>query len=746
MASKQGNIEAGLLLVGPTSGQLFTPDEIFEEVVNAYPTEEGSYRSISDTIPYFPDPSTGDAPSSGASATYSPLQYGPVHGVFHALLRGGQRDVTLLHTGNQVWEWRPWSAQWYPLIGPSTVSVAQSFWQAPEPEANEWATQWVSTPTGIVIIPQNGRAHFYDGVVCAPLGFDEPPAPPVGLGPESSYGQWVPASNLGGVNDSGYPWHGLPGRPTSMHEHIGIPRVGTVFSPDIATTTAGDTTHVAGYLLPGRYRARVQFIDRWGNLSPMSPPSNDVQFDRMPSQWYRSLSTDSRWYKADAARMQVGWESVDTGPQHTRGRIIWRTKDLENSGDTRWWELPADAASHPDAFATMPDRQSRFYPDNIPDAWLINPSEEFDAVPTFRLGALCFGRMWIANAEGDEGMLRYSEPGLWGTFPSAGKIYPDPKGSAITGLHAVDAGLLVFTETSTFLMTEDDSGQRFRRNTLSSTIGCVAPDSIATMRDGSTIWLSQDGFSAHSGMQVANIFETHRRQAIRINKARYGRSSGVYDNESGQYQCWVPVNGSIEPNRRYKFNGQSWHWDDYDGTITVNQACVTSDHRRLHISCGSNGSDVGVWVHDRGGDAQAMTVKTGWLRAMRSKDKASVFRVMLWLRESHSSNSTTADQIQVKTRRNWRVEVVDTKTVEPYPDISPAGSRDSYEPNPSFWDATVGASTFVRRRRPFWAAADVNISHAEVFQLEISCPKGFEIMGLTFSEKPAADGGASSRR
>lgn len=745
---KKGSaIDGPTLLIGPTSSRLYKPDEVFDEIVNAYPTEEGSYRSIYRPAVLLPA-AGGGAPSSGSSATHSPLQYGPVHGIHHGLLMGGQRDVLLLHTGDQVWEFRWDSRAWYPLIGPTGVSAAQITWQEHFSRANKWPTQWVTTPTGIVIIPQNQRAYFFDGVIVGELGFSSPPSPPVGLGPTSRTGEWDGTLSLSGVNDLGYSVHGLHGRFGKQDEHLGVPRVGTVFSPDtstIASTT--DPAHSGGYLLPGRWRCRSQYIDMWGNLSPISGPSNDVSVERQPSMYWLTPTT-STWISVDKARRQIAWEGISTGPQHTAGRILYRTKDLENSGVADYFELPINGSAVAGAFATLPDRSSTFYPDNVPDAWLSNRAVEIDPVPNFRLAALAFGRLWIANSDGDEGMLHRSEVGRWGTFPTGGKTYPDPKAAEITGLHAIDAGLLVFTETSTFLVEENDGGDGFRTRTLSTTAGCIAPSSIATTRDGTTVWLGKDGFYTARGLVVEFAFSDHRRHVNGFSKSRLGFSSAVFDNESGQYQCWVPVDGGIEPNRRYKFDGSSWMWDDYAGDVSMKSVVVKEGTTSTQLGCGTVGSDTGVWVIDRGGAIQEMTVKTGWIRSMRSRSKGTVYRVHLWIRETSRSLGVDANKIKVETRRNWRADVVDTFYAEPRKVVD--ASRTFYESNADFWPITVGDSTVagasrIRRRRPLWVSVDVDIKHAEVFQLEISSTKKMEIVGLSITEIVSDDGGASAR-
>src|SRR5690606_1536865 len=101
-------------------------------------------------------------------------------------------------------------------------------------------------------------------------------------------------------------------------------------------------------------------------------------------------------------------------------------------------------------FATIPDNACTLYPDNTPDAWLLRKPIDPVPVPRGRIGTLAFGSLWLANTPTEPGLLRWSEPGMWGTFPRTNVMYPDPRGQEITGIAAVPDGLLVFTEMSLF--------------------------------------------------------------------------------------------------------------------------------------------------------------------------------------------------------------------------------------------------------------------------------------------------------
>jgi hypothetical protein len=475
-----------------------------------------------------------------------------MHGIHYARLKQGQRDVLLLHTGNQIWEFRWWDRKWYPLIGPTTVTQAQCNWEAPDDDARDWPTQFVTVHNGIIIIPQGGRAHFYDGTICAPLGFDETPSPPSPLGPESSKEEFDPqigaaANPLDGVNDIGFSRHRLRGRLGFMDPSLGYGRIGTVFTTGIITAdnidATSNTNHPrvlsSGYLLPGRFRYQTQLIDHWGNLSAPSQLSEEVRLRQRPAtRLGPSANPFFLWTGIENVQMQFAVQGVPTGPDHTRGRLIGRNKDLENSGDVTMYVLPQDGQGHEHSFATLPDNVTEFYPDNVPDAWLTTPmNTDVIPVPNFRLGALAMGRFWMANWDGAEGALVASEVGLWGTPLRSTLSFPDPQGAEITGLHAVDGGLLVFTRSSVFMISPNDRGDGFRQQTLSSTVGCVAPGSIATMRNGPTVWLGVDGFYAYANGTVQYIFADHEERVKQFNVGRIQRSVACFDWHQGQYNC-----------------------------------------------------------------------------------------------------------------------------------------------------------------------------------------------------------------
>lgn len=736
MGVRPETIDSPDLPVGDTTSKLVGADQLFQEVANFFPTEEGGYVSVYEPIPYLPRPTVGGPPQNGNSDPDVPI-YTTTHGIFHARLHQGQREILLAQVGREIWEFEGWRRAWRVLIGISGSAEVQA--DLPTPTADDFPCQFVATPTGIVIVPAGGRAHFYDGEVCLPLGYDHGPSAPIGMGPESSASSFWPngaeVHPLTGVNDSGYAMDSLDGHlPSYMNLFWRQGRVGTVDTPTDTASLAADTTgkaQVMGYLRPGRYRGRTQWVDRWGNLSPASGPSNDIRFRKQPAM--TGDTATPTWVHVDKVLKQVAWASIARGPRGTIGRIVGRTKDMENSGDIRYYELPTDAIAIEGKYATLADNVCDTIPDNIPDAWLANVMTEVDPIPRFRLAAMAFGRLWMAAG----GELWWSMVGKFGTIAAGSRLTPDPTGAEITGVHAVKRGLLVFTETSSFLIEANADGDGFRTMPLSERMGCVAPSSIVTHRTGVTVWLGQDGFYGFDGNDVGFLFALHRQSAKRHNRARMRKAVACFDHHSGEYRCWVPTGSNLRNNRCWTWDGEVWH---HRNDVSASGATTTQDHRRLVLVSGTVNNIDGIWVCDRGGPTIESTLKSGWLRGTRSRERASTRRLRIRLRETGLAANEAA-KLQVRVRRDYRAEVVSTQTLQTYPEIA-----DGYGTNPDAWGtATVGSATW-RKRRPFEAVADIMVSDCETFQIELAGPARFEILSVGFEEAPHTAAGAKGYR
>lgn len=754
---RPGTFETPITPVGQTTARLIAPDNQWRRIHNMVPTQAGGLMSVSLPIPFITNAGTTPSETTANPAGGS-VAYGTTRSIFHAYVDNEERELLLLHVDNEIWEFTGWNRGWRLLIGDAGDSpVLAQHLNTPLPM--DYPTQWVRTPKGVVIIPSGGQACFYDGTTCLQLGYTERPGPPVGLGPSSSSPDLLPDVTTGklGINDSGYACDGLYSQEdTAMPAAFGYGRLGTVQSIEGVADPATNTT-VTGYLTPGRYRAKQQWVNIFGDVSPLSHASNDIHFDRQPALMVKVDSnhvpdlggggTDYSlvWSPLESVKKQVGWAGLMSGPTGTIGRVLYRTRDILGKGDTNFYEVPSDASVNSQAFATLPDNVTHFYPDNIPDEWLFNQPDEIEPVPPFQLACLGFGRLFIGSTRQDPGALWYSDVGRYGTILARSKSYPDPEGARLTGMFMVADGMLVFTRNSTFLITE--RAGVLDRQMIDSTKGCVAPSSIRTLpHSGKTIWLGQDGFySYQSGVGVQFEWEDRKEDARHINRGRMHQAVAEIDPSTGQYRCWVPMYSAI-------INNLAWCFDERNGWTSRNDiyatgVTATSDSRGMMIACGrvSVGGTYrhGVWVLDRSGNPATGEVWTSWQRSTRSNERASIRKIKILLRETFVSTSSNSTKLSVSFERDYRVGTVGATNVYNLYPKEWTTERPGTKTEPDAWGTSTWANARFRERRPFWITVDTDIPECESWRMKITSDERFEILGYSTEEQPRDTGGAA---
>tara|TARA_R110002012_G_scaffold232443_2_gene405226 strand:- start:6298 stop:8664 length:2367 start_codon:yes stop_codon:yes gene_type:complete len=765
------------------SQKILTAEEMGSKIQNMVVTEEGTLRSACGPAPYVPDYGAG-YPS-----------YQTMHGIHHSVSADTGRDMLLIHTGNQLWVHQGWNidfanpdATWEVLLGPSTANPLRAD-EMPDTKSVSFPTQFESTPAGTVIVPQGGRSYFYDGTTIAPLGYDRAPASPAGDGPlgdncmsyakypsksgdhvlktsgSSEYFVDLETNQRGYAKDGSTTWsHGSDIDNTGMHPDFGFCKIGTLqVSPGVHAATNTAT------LLPGTWQCKTQWIDRWGNLSPLSQESNPVTVEQQRGDWGSpwGLSDptqpeiqDSYYNGFRSARLlkQFLWHSVSPGPEGTVGRVLSRTKDKINSGSIDYFEIISDVGGSLSNFCTIPDNVSTLFPDNFGDEQLGSIASDVRPVPIFKLCRVAFGRLWVANLTGQPGAVVPSMPGRWGTFEKGIEYQPDPTGAEVTALWRAFGGLFVFTSNSTFLIkpsatVRQGETQGYVIETLNSGVGCVGPGAIQTMQDGSLVWLGLDGFyrastSRKEGLQIVPVSEEIERTIRNLNKPRLRAAVSVVDKASGEYRCWVPDQNSTINNLCLVYDGSGWRRRT---DTQAKSACTTVDHRQYCLvggtslgtttaeggtTIGYTGTDTtttstGLWVLDHEvasfvPNQRDYIVETSWLAGLRSMDRKTAFTVYIWLRE------TTDSQLSVEVYRDWRMKVVHTETVNTY----------STEDAPPFWgSASLSTANEYKLRRPFWVKADLFLPACESFRLRLTSQTPFEFVGISVSEGSPDDSG-----
>ncbi len=715
MADSRGRHTTDPLILRNESDLLVSAAEIAGSIENFVSTPEGALRSIEGPLPYVPRDSS-DAFSS---------EYGKMHGVYHTTLRSGSIDLLLLHTGEYVYRHRGWlpGNPWEKIIGPADALITMDLVDTDSPQ---FPTQFESTPKGVVIVPQQGRAVFYNGEMACSLGYDSVPPAILGEGPQTTAPETASTHNASGYAVS------RSSKGFTINADFGYGRLGTVRNRPVAD--------IPGVLLSGSYQASYQWLDFFGNLSPLSSRSNEINFV--------SQECDSDDASPEQVRKQVLWTNITPGPEGTIGRVLSRTKDVRNAGTTDLFLVPGNVGYGTfGAFATLPDNTSTVWPDNVPDNWILARPHDVMPVPTFKLCRLAFGRLWIANTEGDPGVLIPSMIGRYGTFMAHSQIYPDPSGGEITGLWSTQGGLLVFTSSSTFLLVQSDDGKGFRVVTVNATVGCVAPSSLANMPNGEVVWLGREGFYIFNGQAVQLISGHIQRKTNKINWSRAKQACAAFDTHSKEYRCWVPLEGSRRNDACFIFDGSGWRRRLHE---TLQSVCVTKDHRRYMIGAGqapeapvplSTDGKVtnhqGVWVLDRSlgsfiPESPQATIETSWISWGQSQHRRSGKTVYLAFRESYLGSAT------IKVYRDWR------KTASVYTDTSNATLYTPEDVPPTWATTTFDSDSYWVKSRPYWKRVDISIPSCEVFKIVIQTNHPIEFIGMSIDVEPKA-GGFSTR-
>jgi hypothetical protein len=735
------------------SDQALAPEDFAGRVHNFVHTEDGGLRTVVGPVEFRPRAYVDAGGADQEVLTYE----GEMRGVSHCLVDG--RNVLLGHFDNKIKVFEGWRRQWRTIIGPDFATfltgdhLKSRAVATPLAEGDERATpntQFVTTTTGVIIVPQGERAYFFDGNVILPLGYDTIPPSPVPVGENKKHSS-SSANTAGGdspananvyANRGGYTMQG-----DGSHECFGDARVGSVHygtGLDVDMPTSNRKVNaLGGVLLMGQWEATTQWVDYFGNLSPCSVRSSPNTTDKEDN-----LTKERAKYAdkpAEQMKVHLAWTDIAPGPTGTIGRILGHTKDLLNSGDNALYQVPSHATPGPLAFVTIPDNTSEVMPYNMPDTWLtLKADEEVTTVPRMRNVATFAGRTFCDD-DNEPGTVKYSLPGQYGTFRRNDKLAVDLTGGRITAIAATESGVLVFTRTTTTYIVFSDDGQRFVPLPLSTTIGCIAPDSVAVLPSGITVWLSEEGFHVAQGRKLQSVQDGQRKDILsRLNRTYASRACAAVDSRLGEYRCWVPLDGSTTNNICCVFNGKGWATRD---DVAAHAVCVTKDARRLMMAFGyapapGGGTYKSLWVLDHDGlgrrPAEHEAVfESVWLRNRRAHRTASPKTVRLWLREGSTG------EISLQTFRGGRAHP---------PLQTSTRSRDAEDVQTPRWDADdlggrykhteVGwVSKHWVARANVWEKVDISVPSTNTVKFRVSGVGDWELVLARYEETNAYGGG-----
>lgn len=707
------DIQGPLFLRG-TDGSLMAPADTAAEIVGMTETVERSLRALEGPAPVL------SARTLSGSVPAPPTYFGKARGIYHATI-AGTFDVTLLYDEDSIRVWQGWSASWGDyavsgascLLGPSSRSPFREV-SFPATDGPMAPPQWATTPNGVVIIPQRGRAYFFDGRQVAPLGYDRGPQAPTIEGPITITD--TAPNALGFVHDG-----------TSGHVELGLGRWGTVEAYpgatglyDAAGAAQSEAPGYAGRLMPGEFQAGVQWIDRWGNLSPLSTPSAPIQL--APEESHDGAGT---YVEIGALKKYLALSGIPLGPSSTLtvGRICMITRDMLHSGSTDLRQIPSAVEGGVYGFATLQDNLCTYLPVNFTPSILGPVPVEPIPVPEFRGAFVAFGRLFIYGMT--DGKVRWSMPGRWGTFLPNDFLVPDAGAIPTAGI-ATSGGVIIATPRSVFKIEPDGGG--FKPVSVSSPRGCPAPDTMREMPNGQVVWFGGDDFYAWDGSTITAIGQSQEFYLKRANRARWVQATATVDPKNGEYLCAVACDSETVPATIFVYS-PAQRWRRHQG-FPVRQFATTQDARQLVLYAGKasgkwrRGSAVssasatyeGPWVWGQrtnafDPDARESIVETSWLGVERGAQRGQQRRLLLWLRESDLSALT------INVYRDWRMDSVETISVLPYAgDEPPAGGA------PPVWGTALwnAPTSKWRRRRPFWRQVHIDLKSSETIKVRIS--------------------------
>lgn len=673
-----------VVLPAVESGKMYAPTELALEVLNLQRTSDNTLRSVRGPCPYIPDYGDG-----------FPSQYSNMHGIYHASLDSGMRDVLLIRTGERLIEQTGWTRGVRTLVGPGGVFSTRAL--SDEPNA-KFPDQFCEV--GGKIIWTNGVDHpiAYDGYLAIPLGYTYRPHAPTGLGPSAEFVATSRVEN-GQVE--------VFGATPESHKNPALYRNAAGYSHPGRKGTPGDALQgQSGAILAGTFVYYVQFEDAFGNRSPLSPASNPVElrteqtatdYNNKFLLWDEVLPLRDNAVQLDDLTKQFAVLNVAVGPEGTVARLVFATPDTQHNEPT------------PLLLVRIPDNSTAMFPDNAADSELGFPAVNYMPVPTFKLMCPYRGGLAAANTTTNPGLLLLSDPGLPGSFQYKRTLVPDPNGGEITMVAVFGGNLYAATLDTIFRIIDDAEG--LRAQPIHTGAGCVAPSSARMTGWGELVWLGRDGLYRLTEQGVSavssEIDETFQTYMSRVGLSR---AVAAYNPDTREYLCAATLAGGPTNGVLLAYDGNGVRRQEHG--ISYRGLCCTKDARHLVLGCGRNltDEDDNVFVLDHETQQYAPPAKThrfksSWLRLdPTGRDKANIHTVYVGMVEG------THEDVEIRVYTNGRRGTV-RKT-----SILRAVPADMTQR----WDnLTLASTTTLPLPRLFWMAFDCQLQDVDSFAFDL---------------------------
>jgi len=453
---------------------------------------------------------------------------GPIYALHVAQqLAGGARQAVLFEADGKL-------QLYYDAAGVPALRTLQSGRHMPTPtEAGAW---FIDTPYGTVVtngvdrpilvnpwpLGNVAEASTAIGRCVRPFGFSSLPSSPEPLRvnpmPKPAGNVYNPTilgsaltlwclSNPMAISDGG--------------------RWGLGFATNMATgNQPGDKQALFGYV--------VSFITSTGSEGPAS--------EMATISW--GLPSD-----AEGHRHAVGLR-LPIGPEGTVARKLYRTKNYSDDyvyqGDTTLYSVDV-----------IRNNAEELFFDAVRTGDLNQPRPELATgplpAPRARFSGLYGGCLWLDGGIDDGLSLYFSAPGLIEQFGAANFVQLSSEGGSITGLFGSYTNLLVFRERGIDVVT-GDYANGFQVSTISNSVTCLSPHTIAAVPGLGVVFLGVDGVYGLTGgieggaiADLVNLTLGQDELLQQMTPDCTPKAVAVFSASERQYQLYVPTQGSDRP-------------------------------------------------------------------------------------------------------------------------------------------------------------------------------------------------------
>ena len=446
------------------------------------------------------------------------------------------------------------------------------------PKTSEISSQSITFGNRLYLVNGFDEPTVYDGRVVTRAGFSSVPAKPdASVVYRAHHNTYV---DEGGDNGSDTDYflgtrvkgQGLGSlRPTGKKARK--KRKPKVFGTTYVTFHEADESHkyVDGKLCG--YQYRVTFVNRRGQESPMSDPSDICSFEC-----------------ADGKR-RFTQVTLPIGDHDVVARRLYRTRDIfDDNGNP----IAPESGRNFYFLKEIQDNEINAIEDGISDSNLgvLTDPEDFGIYPTQARFITSFkNTVFVAGMPNN--LIQFSAEGMPEIFPRDNVFdIGDSDSGAITGMYATTNALVVFKTRGVYLI-KGNPRNGFYAQTLNRDIGCVAPRSIQSVPGTGLVFLSSDGVFVLNGAlentgsptSIAELSTPIKNLIGRIDTSGARSAVGIVNRNNKEYWLCVPTLGKLNNLLLV------WHYEVGAWSFRENypiQCAIETKDSRSYIYFGSN--------------------------------------------------------------------------------------------------------------------------------------------------------------